>query len=334
MAYSTGGSTGEPTRFPEGKQDLPHFYANSYVGRSWWGIEPFDSNVHLWGHAHLFGSGWRGQVQQLKRAAKDRAVNRVRLSGYDQSEAGLRRHYEALVKARPAYLSGNTSTVFKLARHIETHQLSVRDLAMRGVMVTTETVSDADIELIEHVFGVPVMIEYGAAETGVVAFSAGPGARPLRVLWDSFVALVDEAGELRLTTLDPRLFPLVNYPIGDQVEAAPGNALTFQAVLGRTQDFVRVPTVDGGGLDLLAILPIHILKTYPGVLAVQFEQQEGHLRIFVQSADPDANVEHLHRFFVRELVREHPDADPRGVSVTRMDEPQRTIAGKHTLFRV
>jgi phenylacetate-coenzyme A ligase PaaK-like adenylate-forming protein len=55
MAYSTGGSTGEPTRFPEGKQDLPHFYANSYVGRYWWGIEPFDSNVLLLGDADLLG---------------------------------------------------------------------------------------------------------------------------------------------------------------------------------------------------------------------------------------------------------------------------------------
>ena len=46
-----------------------------------WGIRPYDSNLHLWSHAHLFGSGLTRYVRQYKRVAMDRLVNRVRLDG-------------------------------------------------------------------------------------------------------------------------------------------------------------------------------------------------------------------------------------------------------------
>jgi len=331
--YSTGGSTASPTHFPAGRVDGPYYWANSYIGRSWWGIRPYDSNLHLWSHAHLFGSGLTRYVRQYKRVAMDRLVNRVRLDGYDQREAALHRDYETLLEVRPVYVSGNTSTMFKLARYIETHDLPVKHLGLKGVLVTAETVSDADVEGIERAFGAPVLIEYGAAETGVIALSAAPTTRPLRVIWDSFIALVDCEQELRVTTLDPRRFPLVNYRIGDRAVTDSTNALDFHAVLGRTQDFLRVPAKDGTVTEFLAIVPIHILKTYPGVLAVQFAQLDRGVRVFVQSAAPTTDLCDLKAFVLGKLLAEYPELDPEAISFELMDEPQRTIAGKHTLFR-
>lgn len=332
-AYTTGGSTASPTHFPAGREDGPYFWGNSYIGRSWWGIRPYDTNLHLWSHAHLFGSGLTRYVRQYKRAGMDRLINRVRLDGYDQRDAALQLDYEMLVRVRPAYVSGNTSTMFKLARYIETRGLPVTHLKLRGVLVTAETVSDADVEGIERAFGAPVLIEYGAAETGVIAFSAAPTTRPLRVIWDSFIALVDDEQELRVTTLDPRRFPLVNYRIGDRAVADATNALDFQAVLGRTQDFLRVPAKDGSVTEFLAIVPIHILKTYPGVLAVQFQQHDRHVKVFVQSAEPSPDLDDLRAHVLGKLLAEYSELDPEAISFELMDEPQRTIAGKYTLYR-
>ena len=42
---------------------------------------------------------------------------------------------------------------------------------LRAVILTAETASDADIAMIERVFGARAVIEYGAAETGLVAMS-------------------------------------------------------------------------------------------------------------------------------------------------------------------
>ena len=333
-AYTSGGSTGQPTRYPRGPGELDQNWVNAYLARNWWGIAPTDPNVHLWGHAHLFGSGLAGRVAQLRRRVADRALGLTRLNAYDLSEPALAKDYRALQASNPISISGYTSAIFKLARYIERNQLDLGEKTrLKAVILCSETASEADVTLVRQVFKVPVAIEYGAAETGVIAMSDGSPTN-IRVLWDSHIALVADGGEVRLTTLTPRLFPLVNYAIRDLVvpgDIRDGNALTFKSVLGRSQDIVRV--ADGHGiLDLSAILPIHILKSYDGVVGVQFEQvRPNHLHIHVETDRP-IDIDDVRAHFVRELQRDHPSFDPSSVHFIRASEPARTLAGKHTLF--
>ncbi|MEH0936273.1 hypothetical protein [Micromonospora psammae] len=333
-AYTTGGSTGQPTRYPRGPGEGDERWVNAYLGRHWSGIRPTDPNVLLWGHSHLFGSGLRGRLAQAKRRLADRLINVTRLNAYDLSEPSLHAHYLALRERNPVSLAGYTSAVFKLARYIERNRLTLGEKsALRAVVMCAETASDADIELIEQVFKAPAVIEYGSAETGVLAMSRR-GTRDIRMLWDSYICLVSDDGDLGVTTLDRRLFPLVNYAIGDRVEPSDvrdGNALAFRAVLGRQQDIVRVGSSQGI-LDLSAILPVHILKSYPGIIGVQFRQERPDaLRIHVE-ADRPLDLPDVTAFFVRELSKDHPALDPRTVTFTQVAEASRTRAGKHALF--
>ncbi|WBB81592.1 hypothetical protein O7606_09625 [Micromonospora sp. WMMD882] len=332
--YSTGGSTGQPARYPRGPGELDDRWIDAYLVRHWWGVAPTDPTVHLWGHAHLFGSGWRRQARLLKRWVADQGMRITRLNAYDLSEPALHRHYLAFRRRNPVCLSGYTSALFRLARFVERNGLDLGDKSrLRAVILCAETASDADVALIGRVFRAPVVIEYGAAETGVLAASRGH-AHDIRVLWDSFVCLAGETGELRVTTLNPQLFPLVNYAIGDRVEPSDvrdGNTLAFRAILGRRQDFVRVNSARGV-LDLSAILPVHILKSYPGIVGVQFRQDRPNaLRIQVE-ADRPLDLADVAAFFVRELSRDHPDLDPRSVTFAQVDRQTRTRAGKHALF--
>lgn len=333
-AYSTGGSTGQPTRYPRGPAEATNRWVDNYLGRHWSGIRPLDPQVLLWGHAHLFGSGLSGRLAQGRRRVADRLANITRLNAYDVSEAALHAHYEALRRANPVCLVGYTSAVFKLARHVERNGLRLGDRSrLRAVVLCAETASDADIALVEKVFAAPAVIEYGAAETGVMAMSCG-GTRWIRVIWDSHLCLVSASGALTVSSLAPRLFPLINYAIGDRVEPADvvdGNALAFHAVLGRQQDVVRVSS-DSGILDLSAILPVHILKSYPGIIGVQFRQEQpGLLRIHLQ-ADRALDLADVTSFFVRELRKDHPGLDPGSVIVDQVAEQATTVAGKHALF--
>lgn len=332
LAYSTGGSTGTPTRYPRGQHDTASMYANTYVGRSWWGVSPFDSYVHVWGHSHLFGGG---KVQKLKRAVLDRLANATRVNAYDLSEGALASHAQAILRRNPSYVVGYTSAIFKIARHIETQGLDVSGLSrLRAMIVTAETVSRADVDLIGRVFGVPVVIEYGAAETGVMATSRG-GSWPLQVLWRSFIVHAANDGNLTVTTLDDRLFPLINYMIGDVAESGDvvdGNALTLGAVTGRSQDVVTVTTHDGGQLELSPILPIHILKGVSGVAAVQYRQEgAGRLRIFL-AADRPLPLGTIAETFTSTLQGDHSGFDPASVTFEQVDRPLLTLAGKQALF--
>ncbi len=335
LAYTTGGSTGQPTRYPRSIAEQPASYANNYLGRSWWGIQPFDPQVLIWGHSHLFGSGLRGRLAQARRRAADRLVNITRVNGYDLSEPSLRSHYTTLRRRNPALLVGYTSAIFKLARYIERNRLDLGGpRRLRAVIVTAESVSDADIMVIERVFKAPAVVEYGAAETGVLAMSRHT-TRHLQIIWDSFICLVANDGALHVTTLDQRLFPLINYAIGDTVEAGDiedGNALWLRSVLGRQQDIVRIATLDRGILDLSAILPVHILKSYPGIIGVQFRQDRPDaLRIYLE-ADHELDVAHVTAFFLGELRKDHPDLDPVAITLEQSAEQARTRAGKHALF--
>ncbi|MCZ7419886.1 MULTISPECIES: hypothetical protein [unclassified Micromonospora] len=332
--YSTGGSTGQPTRFPQGPGELAARWANNYLARSWWGVRPADPQVLLWGHAHLFGSGMTARVAKVKRGAADRLMRMTRLNAYDLSEPALRAHHLALRDRNPVSLVGYTSAVFKLARYVERHGLDMGDKSrLRAVLLCSETASDADIALVERVLQAPAVIEYGAAETGVMAASRDR-ARSIRVIWDSFICLVGGDQSLAVTTLDRRLFPLINYAIGDRVEpvdAIDGNALELRSILGRRQEVVRVAAAQGI-LDLSPILPVHILKTYPGIVGVQFRQKRpDDLHIHVQ-ADVELDLTEVSAFFVRELRKDHPDLRAESITFYQVSEQERTRAGKHALF--
>lgn len=334
QAYSTGGSTGQPTKFPRGRGESTDRWANNYLGRAWRGVQPFEPQVLLWGHSHLFGDGLASQVARLRRGVADRLVNITRLNAYDLSDPALRGHYEAIRSRQPVLLVGYTSAIFKVARYIERNTLDLGDVSrLRAVILTAETASDADIALIERVFGAGAVIEYGAAETGLVAMSRQE-ARPIQVIWDSFICLVDDGGSLAVTTLDDRLFPLVNYAIGDQVEPSDvvdGNAFEFRSILGRRQEIVQVGSARGT-LDLSPILPVHILKTLPGIVGVQFHQERPDaLHIYVQ-ADHELDLEAVSLYFARELRKDHPDLRAESITFHQVAEQARTRAGKHALF--
>lgn len=333
-AYTTGGSSGQPTRFPSGKGEHDERWANVYAARSWSGIAPLERTVHLWGHSHLFGAGMRGRVAQARRVLGDRVVGITRLDAYDLSDAALAHDLDVLRRQKPAVVSGYASAVFRMARFAERNGVDIGPQPhLHGIVLCAETVTGADIETIERVLGAPAVVEYGAAETGVVAMS-GSTTDDIRLLWDSFICLTTGSDDITLTTLSPRVFPLINYGIGDRVEtrqAHRSNALSFRRILGRRQDVVCVST-SGGPIELSAILPVHILKSHQGVIGVQFEQMDaGRLRIHVET-DRAVGADMLHAFFVRELRRDYPTVQSESIEVVLAHGPSTTLAGKHALF--
>jgi hypothetical protein len=155
---TTGGSTGEPARYPSGTPEADLAWANMYLGRGWWDIRPFDDHVMLWGHAHLFGTGLKGRIAQTKRKGADRVLNIMRLNAYDMTEQALDGHFRRLRGKDPVFMVGYTSAMFRLARYTEANGVSVQMNRLRGVVLTSEMVSDADIDAVERVFRAPAII--------------------------------------------------------------------------------------------------------------------------------------------------------------------------------
>lgn len=332
---STGGSTGEPTNFPISICEQEEIYASTYLARSWWGINPFDDMLIFWGHSHLFGSGMKGKINQLKRVASDWLINIKRLNAYDMSVDTLEIYYKEVRKANPKSILGYTSSIYRLAKYIDENQLDIGNKSnLQGVIVTSETVTEADIDLIEKVFKVPCISEYGMAETGVISYSKNI-TNNIVILWDLFIATQSENNALNITTLYDKKFPLINYNTDDRVdilEQYQNSILKLNSIDGRVQDILSVQTVSDKALSLSGILMVHILKSYPNIYEISFRQLlDNKIEINIVS-DRILDLDAVKRYFIGTIKKDHPNLNEEFLVIQQSKYIKKTIAGKIQLI--
>lgn len=332
---STGGSTGEPTSFPISIREQEEIYASTYLARSWWGISPFDSMLMFWGHSHLFGSGVKGKINQLKRIFFDWLVNIKRLNAYDMSVETVDFYYKEMRKTNPKSILGYTSSIFRLAKYIDEKQLDIGNKSnLKGVIVTSETVTEADIELIEKVFKVPCISEYGMAESGVISYSKII-TNNIYILWDLFIATRSDNNILNITTLYDKNFPLINYNTDDRVDVLAeyqNSIFKLNSIDGRIQDVLNIKTKYDNTLSLSGILMVHILKSYPNIYEISFKQLTDRKVEINIISDRVLDLQAVKIFFVDTIKKDHPDLNEEGFVIHQCETIKKTIAGKNQLI--
>lgn len=332
--YVSGGSTGEPTRFPKGKDEAIPRYANRVVTYSWLDISPGDRYVHLWGHAHLFGQGKTAVIKEHVRQAKDWLVGGRRLNVYDQSITNIQAWINEIERIDPKFLVGYASALVNLARVIKDRGGTLRVSGLQRIISTAETISAREVEFLENIFGVPVAIEYGAIETGSIAYSRPSVGNGMQILWGSLAANASEEGNLRLSTLDPREFPLINYEIGDQIHGLDNakQVLAFRSILGRTRDQLSLKLHDGA-IGQISIIPIiGALKNIDAVRTVQAAQVEPASAEIYVTANERIDTESVKMVFLGELRKTGVHVDVESITVRQLEEPVKSIAGKVNLI--
>jgi len=274
----TGGSTAEPVHLPAWSSERQYEQRDFWYARGWYDVTPADRLFLLWGHSHIFGEGLRGWWNKVKRRAKDHVLGYHRADAYDLSDDALRQAGRELVQTQPDYVLGYSSALDKLAQVNEDRAEDFRRLDLKAVIATAESFPRPDsAELIGNVFGAPVAMEYGAVETGPMAYQAPDG--DFRVFWRHYkiegeqTDLLDGAYEIYVTSLYPRCFPLVRYRIGDMVPVDP-NAEDFDqtlpSIIGRCNDYITLP--NGGRVHSVAL--IHAVQEVDGIQALQIHQKD------------------------------------------------------------
>ncbi|MEC9344709.1 MAG: hypothetical protein VYB54_00690 [Pseudomonadota bacterium] len=269
---ATGGTTAEPFRFPVFADEAAATTAPMWHARRGLGIEP-DSRLFLvWGHSHLLGTGWKGRMRGLRRTLADRALGYHRFSAYDLEPAAMERAAQSLLAFRPAWVLGYSFALDRLARIAEPRAADFARLELRAVVATAEALPFADSrDIIERVFGAPLVMEYGAVETGPIAYEDRAGG--YRPFWTHFRLECEadpDSGRhaLLVTCLFERALPLLRYRIGDLVEPrADGSPLSegFAAIRGRGNDAVRL----AGGVTIHSEAISHAVRDMPGIRAYQ-----------------------------------------------------------------
>ena len=199
---STSGSTGEALNYLREEENDSFNRAVIQRGYSWYHVHPSDRNGYFWGFNF---SGF----QKIKTRFLDVLQNRFRLFSYHEKE------FSGFIKKlkRAKYIQGYSSMIYETAKLINTNNLK-KPKHIKLVKGTSEKIFPHYHLESEKAFGCKIVSEYGAAETGIIAFECPEGNMHISMEG----VLVEEVDkEIIVTNLQLKSFPFIRYKLGDYI---------------------------------------------------------------------------------------------------------------------
>ena len=277
---TTGGTTGKPVETYLDRR-VPHA-ALGWRMLSWWGFGP----------AVNMGVVWRepgeGGLRRFAGRVRNWPVKQVRLDASQITAKKMDHFVRACNHKDIPILHGYTGALLHLARHVEKSGSPWRP---RLVWATCAPLSAPQRMYLGSVFNAPVLDQYGSCEVYWIGGQCPESGRNLHVFSDSrHIEIVNgshspcpvgEVGEMLVTDLENRAFPIIRYAIGDRgrllkEKCSCGISLPLMApVQGKTVDVIHLP--DGTAITDMNV----IFDRYPStVRGFQVHQdREGKLEI-------------------------------------------------------
>lgn len=218
----SSGSTGQPLGIYRSEEWDSGTRAVMFRGYDWYGVKPWDKNGYLWGY---------NIDPKLSRKIKllDRLQNRFRLFSYSDEE--ITAFCKKLQYA--VFLSGYSSMIYEVAKKVNELGLSGQFPNLKMVKGTSEKIYDSYQEEVEKAFGLKMISEYGAMESGIIAFEC-PEEGNMHIAMEHVV--VEEVdGSIVITNLLSHSFPIIRYQLGDYIKLAAGD---FKCTCGRSHPVI------------------------------------------------------------------------------------------------
>jgi len=228
---SSSGSTGQSLKFKREEAADSFNRASTFRGYSWYKVMPWEKNGYFWGFQFTF-------LSRLKISVLDLIQNRFRLFTINKHD--LKRFSDKLKKA--SYLHGYSSLIYALAKFVNKSEMN-HSYSLKMVKGTSEKIFESYKEEVHKAFGVNIISEYGAAESGIIAFECPEGNMHLN-MEGVFVEEVEK--EIVVTNLQMKSFPIIRYKLGDYISLASKdkkcrcglNHQIIEEVTGRVGDLV------------------------------------------------------------------------------------------------
>jgi phenylacetate-CoA ligase len=307
--FTTGGSTGVPLRVLKDVTVGPAALSWRMLG--WWGVHPSDDSAHL----------ERGPARGLRLLLHDALwwpTRRVHLDVRAVDVAAMRRFVEDCRRVRPRLLVSYAGALHELARAVQEHGWDFP--APTAISSTAAPLTPVQRRDVTEALGAPV---YDTYRTGEVGYLGGQceQLRGIHVLADQrLLEVVDDQGspvaagvegDVVVTDLTNRAFPLIRYRLGDVAAYAPEPCAcgrpfpVLTRVVGRSNDVIRTPS---GKVNLYSFASV--LVQHPGVRQYQVHQLSDHsLVLKIVPATGDLRAEDfapVSRSVARELGGEVP----------------------------
>ena len=262
LRSTTGGSTGEPlSLLHDSRSPVAAMWWRVY---RWWGIGPADDKAYIQRER-------RSAAGRLREALEWWPTNQIYLDARDMSHASMTEFARRAFRTQPALLNGYVGGVHEFAHFIQS--TGTRWKSPTAIGVTAAPITASQRLLIESTLGAPVYDQYRSAEVPWIAAECRE-RNGLHVLEDlRAVEVVGDdgarskegvVGDVLVTDLFNRVFPLIRYRLGDRSYALAGNCscgLPFSRlgpIQGRISDVLRLPSgkaVSGGLTGLFNARP-------------------------------------------------------------------------------
>ena len=245
----TSGSSGHPFIFAKDKWCHALTWAEIMDRFGWYGL-----NYHTSLQARFYGIPLDG-LGYRKERLKDRLSSRYRFPIFDLSDQKLEEFLKVFGKKPFDYINGYTSSIVLFAKFLDERNILLTDVCptLKYCVVTSEMLYDSDRALMEKVFGVPVVNEFGASELDLIAFTDPKGAFVLNSE-TLFVEILDEQdqpvtkgepGRIVITSLYNKAHPMIRYDLGDTGildENSSWKRPVLKKLIGRTNDIAKLPS--------------------------------------------------------------------------------------------
>ncbi len=227
---TTGGSTGRAVTVRKNPAGVAAERAATWMAFGWYGIQPGDRAIRLWGTGG-------GRDRMLKSTVADLAMNRRTLSAFAFDSDRLRQHWDEIQRFSPRYVYGYASVIDELSQLALSDGLAAPE-GLKVVISTAEPLWPEQRARIERAFGVPVRNEYGCGEVGPIAYECEAGSLHLMQSHLHCEVHGDDGqevgpggtGVLVVTDLMNRAMPLIRYRLEDTVTRADAD---FRCPCGR-----------------------------------------------------------------------------------------------------
>jgi phenylacetate-CoA ligase len=199
----TSGTSGQSLKFKKNEEWDSGNRASIYRGYSWYGISPWEKNGYFWGYNI-------DKQDIFKTKLLDFLQNRFRLFSYDEKE--IMRFVKKMTNA--TYLNGYSSMIYEVAKIVNRLGLNGQ-YKLKMIKGTSEKIYDSYQKEVRQAFGLKIISEYGAAEAGIIAFECPCGNMHINI---ENVIVEEENGEIIVTNLLSKSFPIVRYKLGDNIK--------------------------------------------------------------------------------------------------------------------
>ena len=235
---STGGSTGNPTRYVKDNNSWGFDNAFNFLMWEKAGYRLGDKFLAL-GSASILPTSKKSFLHDLYYGLRGKTP----FNAMNLSKERLEECVRLIRRKKIHFIYGYASSIFLLAKYVEDNHLE-STIDIKACFPTSEILTDVYRKTMERVFKCVVSDMYGAHDGGIVAHCIEGG---YKVGYNCIVRIEggSNSGPALLTDVINTAFPFIRYKLGDELTLGAGygdfyNGQVLDSILGRTSDVIEL----------------------------------------------------------------------------------------------